>query len=357
MRLMMSLRSPSSRSTSSAFSESDHWAGPSGPSKTERFQLAHPADLDPVEIFLALARLRPQIDHAAMRRRIAGEHPIQPGPALRPDLGLQRMPDFPVGSGAKLQSQQLLRPRPHSFPDIVARDDEILVIVGPAPDNDMDVGMLGIPVIDGDPVEAGAQVAFGVGHEVAGESFDIREFAGVFGRDNEPEMMPVLLAPLSESLMIDIIALSAEHPGRIAILGHAVAAEIGEMGGKRRALHAMTHDPGFDHRDARPVGQILVSPRGSRRGPGRRLPLELDDDDRARHPAGSFGGGERLGNEWLGALAPGRSGPPRPDAKIVIPFHGALTRKVCSSQSSQRIIAFNKVMAAMRTFATNIVVP
>jgi hypothetical protein len=37
--------------------------------------------------------------------------------------------------GAKLQGQQLLRPRPHSFPNIVARNDEILVVVGPAPDN------------------------------------------------------------------------------------------------------------------------------------------------------------------------------------------------------------------------------
>ena len=56
----------------------------------------------------------------------------------------------------------------------------------------MDVGMLGIPMIDGDPVEAGAQIAFGVGHEVAGESFHIGKFARVFGCDNEPEMMPVL---------------------------------------------------------------------------------------------------------------------------------------------------------------------
>jgi hypothetical protein len=56
--------------------------------------------------------------------------------------------------------------------------------------------------------------------------------------------------------MIDLIALSPKHPGRITIFGHAVTAEIGEMGGKRRALHAVTHDPSFDHRGARPVGQI-----------------------------------------------------------------------------------------------------
>jgi hypothetical protein len=64
-----------------------------------------------------------------------------------------------------------------------------------------------------------------------------------------------------------------------------------------------------------------------------------------RHPASSFGGGERLGNEWLGALAPGRSDPPWADAKIVIPFHFVPTRTLSSSQNSQRIIAFNKVMA------------
>ena len=120
----------------------------------------------------------------------------------------------------------------------------------------MDVRVLGIPVIDSRPVEARAKVAFGVGHQVSRESLNIREFNGVIRRNNEPEMMPVLRAPLSESLMIDTVALGAERPGWIAILGHAVAAEIGEMGGKRRALHAMTHDPSLDHRGARPVGQI-----------------------------------------------------------------------------------------------------
>ncbi len=45
----------------------------------------------------------------------------------------------------------------------------------------MDVGMLGIPMIDGSPVEAGAQITLGVGHEVACEGFDIGEFRRVFG--------------------------------------------------------------------------------------------------------------------------------------------------------------------------------
>jgi hypothetical protein len=150
---------------------------------------------------------------------------------------------------------------------------------------------------------------------------------------------------LSESLMIDIVALGVEYPGWIAILGHAIVAEIGEMGVQRRSLRAMTHDSGFDHRSARPVGQISC-----RREAGGAAPAKGSLGSRcrrsARHPTGSFGGGERLGNEWLGPLASCGSGAPWADAKIVISFHGASNRKLSSSQISQRIIAFTKVMAA-----------
>jgi hypothetical protein len=110
--------------------------------------------------------------------------------------------------------------------------------------------MLGIPMIDGDPVEAGAQIASGVSHEVAREGLYIRKFRRVFGCDNEPEMMSVVVTPLSEGFMISIVAVSAKHPGRIAILCYAVAAEIGKMRGKRRALRPMTNHAGFNHNAA-----------------------------------------------------------------------------------------------------------
>ena len=65
--------------------------GPKSISETQRFELAYPADLDGAEFFLLLAKLRSKIDHAAKRRRVAGERPIQPATSLRPDLGLQRI--------------------------------------------------------------------------------------------------------------------------------------------------------------------------------------------------------------------------------------------------------------------------
>lgn len=67
--------------------------------------------------------------------------------------------------------------------------------------------------------------------------------------------MPVALASLSEGLMIAIVALGTEHPGRLSIFCHAVAAEIGKMRGKRSALRPVTDHAGFDHRDARSAGQ------------------------------------------------------------------------------------------------------
>jgi hypothetical protein len=129
------------------------------------------------------------------------------------------MLNLPVGSRPKLQRQELLRPR----------------------------RMLGVPMIDGNPVEAGAKVAFGVGQEVARESLHVGKWGRIIRRENEPEMMPVALASLSEGLMIAIVALGTEHPGLFAVLGHAVAAEIGKMRGKRGALRPMTNHAGFNH--------------------------------------------------------------------------------------------------------------
>src|SRR5664279_1372967 len=116
------------------------------------------------------------------------------------------MPNLTVGSWSEFQRQELLCPRPHSLANIVARDDEILVVVGLAPDDDMDMRVLRIPVIDSGPIEPRAKVALGVGHQVAREGFDIREFHGVIRRNNEPEMMPIVVASLSKSFLIDIVA-------------------------------------------------------------------------------------------------------------------------------------------------------
>jgi hypothetical protein len=170
-----------------------------------------------------------------------------------PDLLLQRTLDLTFGPRAKLQGEQLLRSRSHALANIIARNDQVFAILGAPTDDDMNVRMLRVPMIDRNPVERRAKVAFSISHQVAGKSFDVGKFGGIFRRHNEPEMMPVIVTALCESLMIDVVALSTEHPGWRAFLRHAVAAQIGEMSGKRRALHSVTDDAGFDDDIARPA--------------------------------------------------------------------------------------------------------
>jgi len=117
----------------------------------------------------------------------------------------------------------------------------------------MGMRVLGVPVIDRNPVETRAEVPFSFGHEISCKSFDVGKLGGIFRRYNEPEMMPVLATALSKGVVIDVIAISANHPGWRAFFRHVVAVKIGEMSGKRRALHAVPHDPGFDDGSAGPA--------------------------------------------------------------------------------------------------------
>src|SRR3546814_9463147 len=92
----------------------------------------------------------------------------------------------------------------HAFLDIVAGNDEVLAIVGPAARDDMDVGIVRVPVIDTDPIELGAEVLLHLPHQLEGEGLEVGHLWRVLGRDDEPEMMPVVLSPLGEGLGIEL---------------------------------------------------------------------------------------------------------------------------------------------------------
>ena len=53
--------------------------------------------------------------------------------------------------------------------------------------------IVGIPMVDGDPIEPGAEIGFHLAGKVAGEGFEVGHFGGVFGRDDEAEMMAIVL--------------------------------------------------------------------------------------------------------------------------------------------------------------------
>ncbi len=175
--------------------------------------------------------------------------PIKAGPALSPDLALQRRPDLAFAARSKFQGDPLLGPAAQTLPHIIAGDDQIAAVVGAAADQHMDVRIVGVPVVDGDPVERCAEIALGVGHQLAGEGAQVLHLAGVLRRDDEAEMMPVVLAARCEGVAVGLVAARIEHPRRRAITGDALAFEVGDMAGDRRGAElgaGMTHDPHLD---------------------------------------------------------------------------------------------------------------
>jgi hypothetical protein len=81
----------------------------------------------------------------------------------------------------------------HALLDVVARDHEVLAVIADAAHDQMDVGMLGVPVIDRDPIEPRAEILFHLADKIACEGLEVRHLRGVVGRDDEAEMMAIVL--------------------------------------------------------------------------------------------------------------------------------------------------------------------
>ncbi len=215
-------------------------------SQPERLELAKPPDLEGMEFVRLAVGVWREVDDAEAGA-VSRELPVQVGPALGVDLAFEDPTDLVIGPGPKLLRDQVARTIPHALLDVIARDDEVLAVVPHAPHDQVDVRMLGIPVIDGDPVEAGTEVQFHLPDEIACKGLEVGHFHGVVGRDDEAEMMPVRVAPLRKLLRVDGIDTGAEKPGLLSVPGDALAPEVVEMGRERCSAAAMAHHARLDH--------------------------------------------------------------------------------------------------------------
>ena len=234
--------------------------------QTEAFELGGATDHQPAQLGIFAGAAGTQVgDPAALVGDVA-ERSVETGPAFRPDLVLQSRADFLLAARSQFQRDPFRRAGAKALADVVAADDQVLAVVGAAADEHMDMGIVGVPMIDRDPVEPGAEVALRVRHQLAREGAKVGHLARVLWRDREPEMMPVLFAPFGESLRVGVVGGGVEHPSVRAVAGDAVALEVGEMlRERRRAKSAATvaHDPGHD--DDAPAGRS--GGQGQRRPP------------------------------------------------------------------------------------------
>jgi hypothetical protein len=125
----------------------------------------------------------------------------------------------------------------------------------------MDVRIVGVPVIDRDPIEARPEIALHLGHEVAGERLEVGHFSGILRRDDEAEVMPIVMAAAREGRRIEPVLRGAEHVGFLAAARDTVTFEVGNVGrqGRRASGTAGVPDYAGLHDNAAVTGKKPVA--------------------------------------------------------------------------------------------------
>src|SRR3546814_5408039 len=135
--------------------------------------------------FVGLAvGMRSKIDDAGFAG-VADELPVELRPALRLDLALESAADVEIGAWPQFLGDEVARSVAHAFLDVVAGNHEVLAVVADAAHDQVDVRMLGVPVIDSDPIEPRIEVLLDLADQIAGEGLQVRHLHGVVRRRSE----------------------------------------------------------------------------------------------------------------------------------------------------------------------------
>jgi len=244
-----------------------------GVREAQPFQHLRPADQASPQVRVArLRRSGAQVGDAASLVCEAPQCAIETGPALGGHLCVERDVDLAGRARAELEIHQLFGAGTKAAADVVPRDDEVLVPIGSAAQQHMDMGIVGVPVIDGDPVQIGPEIAFGLAHEVAGEGPQVLHVAGVSGETMKRKWWRSssqrVAKARSSTASVSRSNIPASRPSWVT----PVALEIGHVSCERCraiALAAMPHDARL-HDDA-PLGPRVAT-----------VPQRRSDRDRDR---------------------------------------------------------------------------
>ncbi len=226
-----------------------------------------------------------------------------------------------LAAGPELQGDKLLGAGAEASADIVAADNEIAAVINPAPHQDMDVGMLSVPMVDRRPIESGPEIARHLAHEVTGEGAKVGKLSGVVGRDDASKMMSVAPAAIGEVSRIHLVAVGIKHSSGRAVAGDAVALQIAKMRGKRRRSRTVSHDARLDHNAARMGGQAAQR-RETCRPAAAECATPLSARVRPMQTARLLHGGQHARHEALRSSRLRRAEAAGPNANVVVTRHG-----------------------------------
>ncbi len=130
---------------------------------------------------------------------------INAGQTFLSHLVPQTILNLQVGPGTKIESNQFRCPFAQALGDVIASDDQILVLIILTTNDDMTVRMASVVVIDGDPIEAGREILLHLRHQATGQRFQVFVFGAIFRGDNETELVAVPFGAVEEGLAIGTI--------------------------------------------------------------------------------------------------------------------------------------------------------
>ena len=245
--------------------EPDHpLAGASRGRQTHGFQMLEAANHEAADFRVRGTWMRgAEIDGAGIIRGHA-DFGVEPGPSFGADIALKGRADFVLRLRAEFDRDKFLGPRAQAAADVVAGDHEVPAGLVDAAHQQVDMRIVGVPVIDGDPIEPGPKIGLHLPREVAGEGAEIGHLGGVFGRDDEAEMVAVVGRPIGEGCVIGAIVFGIEHPRLLAVESDALALQIGDVRRQRRGAEStprVTGDARLHHDAARGREQAVAAER------------------------------------------------------------------------------------------------
>ena len=170
------------------------------------------------------------------------QSPVEAGPTFGFDFLLQGRSNFLLATRPKLQRDTLFGTIPKPPADVVPADDEIPTVIGTPADQNMDMRVVGIPVIDCDPVEFGAEIPRGIAISSRVNARRSLHVGCILGRNDEAEVVAVVLTSLGKRALVRHIGLRVEQTGVGAIARDAIPLQISDMLGQRRRAESMRRD-------------------------------------------------------------------------------------------------------------------
>src|SRR5450631_57220 len=125
--------------------------------------------------------------HRAVRLNMFAQKTVDHGESLGANFRLARQGIFELRPGPQLARDNFLGPPAHLVLDVSGVDSDVVTIDVDASDVDMDVGVIGVVMIDGGPDETPPEVVFDLVHQPAGEFFQV-ELIPIFGGNDESKL-------------------------------------------------------------------------------------------------------------------------------------------------------------------------